>query len=103
MAQTNTCTDPSLINVSMPFDDPGRFAGIAYSHHRCPVGGRDLLRQLSSHELRADGRGRARGDHRRQRQVSDQAIPSAGCTLRLASMADLDHGQARPASLADLP
>ena len=65
-------------------------------HRRRPGGRRAVLRQRAVNGLRADGRGRARGDHRRRRQARDEAVPAAAGAVRLQPVADPGHAGPGP-------
>ena len=70
---------------------PGDMIGIAHPHHRRPFGRGAVFRQLPPDGLRADGRGRARDDHRRSAEIRNAAVPASGRAVRLEAMADPDH------------
>src|SRR6516162_2901411 len=54
-----------------------------------------LIEFASADGLRANGRRRARRDHRRDREARHEAVPSSGRAIRLEAMADADHPRAR--------
>ena len=58
-------------------------------------GVRPVLRQLLLDGLRADGRRRARGGHRRSREARHEAVSSASRAVRLETVADPDHAGIR--------
>ena len=60
-----------------------------------PVG-RCLFRQQPPDGLRADGRRRAPGDHRRGRKARHPGEPAAAGSVRLAPVADAGHARAGP-------
>src|SRR6516162_8222196 len=53
-----------------------------------------LIEFASADGLRADGRRRARRDHRRNPEARDEGVPAAGGAVRLEAVADADHARA---------
>ncbi len=69
-------------------DDARRHAPVADPHHCGQIGRLAVLRQLSPHGLRADGRRRALSDHRGDQQARHDAVPAARRAVWLKAMAD---------------